>query len=35
MALVVITVMVVALWSVNGGLREITVAESNQATVAD
>lgn len=35
MALVVITVVVVALWAVNGGLQEITAAKSNQATVAD
>lgn len=35
MALVLVTVLVVAFWAVNGGLDEIVVAESNQATVAE
>lgn len=35
MALVVITVLIVAFWAVNGGLDEIAVPEPGQATVTE
>jgi hypothetical protein len=35
MALVVITILIVALWAVNGGLDEIAVTESQQPTISE
>jgi hypothetical protein len=35
MALVVITILTVAFWAVNGGLDEIEVTESQQVTVTE
>jgi hypothetical protein len=35
MTLVVITVLIVALWAVNGGLDEIAIAESEQTAVTE